>query len=183
MGHKYFFQNATCEDIPQILAIEEEFFQKDIAFTEEFLKKWFNYNPNMFYVVKGVKGNVEAFAILVPVTENLYRQLQNGKVHDLSQFSRDEVKNTVKAEYYYIADIAASSRKTGPSIELIRGMIKFLGHNTHWVIATPVTNDGFQLCKTMGFKSGDHDATLGYNYELEITDTLRRKYIKEKEGW
>lgn len=174
MKDRYLFKNATIEDIAKIETIEKSFFDNGVAFDAEFLKKWFLHNPNMFYVVKKSDDELAAFTILVPITEKLYSDLKLGKVHDMAQFTEEEVLLEIKSEYYYVADIAVNEKKLAPTLILIKGITKFLGDNAHWVMTTPITKDGLSFCKTMGFCS----AELGKNCELEVNSSLRNRYVK-----
>lgn len=180
MGKEYQFRQAIKEDIPKMIEIENQFFGKDIAFREDFLEEWLQYNPKMFYVVTNKENKVLAFTILVPVSKNLYQDLKTGKVRDMIGFTKQDVSKDLQSEYYYVADIATDNQNVKVSLILLKGLMEFLGDNAHWVLTTPVTKEGFSICKTFGFKALEDENTLGKNLELEVTDSLTMRFLRRK---
>lgn len=180
MREKYKFRIATLKDIEQMVQIENQFFNEEVAFNEKFLEKWFLHNSNMFYVVVNSQEKVLAFTILVPITEKLYGDLKRGKVKDLVEFQEQDILQEVQSEYYYIADIASSEKEISATLVLLKGLTEFLGENAHWVIATPITKEGFMICKKFGFKAIESENMLGNNCELEVTNSVRARFLKKK---
>jgi len=180
MKEKYIYREAKEEDISQLIKIENEFFNSSIAFTEDFLKKWYNHNKKMFYVVTNDKEEILGFTILVPITDKLYNKLKTGQSKDMADFKEEEVLQTIQSEYYYVADIASSNKALRASLILFKGITEFLGSNAHWVLTTPITKEGFAVCKSFGFKPLEDEFEIGQNLELEVTDSLRKRFIKTK---
>lgn len=179
MRDKYIFRETKIEDIPQMVEIEKQFFKNGVAFSKEFLENWFKYNPKMFFVVTDNSNKILAFTILVPINADLYNKLKNGIVKDMIDFKKEDVLTSVQSEYYYVADAASSNKNLRASLTLFKGITEFLGQNAHFVLATPITEDGFAICKSFGFKELDSDNSIGKNLEIEVTNSLKKRFIKK----
>lgn len=184
----YPFSIATGEDVKGIIEIEKNFFDKGVAYTEDFIQDWMNYNPNMFYVVKDNNNVVKAFTILVPVTEQCYQALIKNEITDMNQFQKEHVLNEIQSKYYYFADIAASNKDPFASVSLLNGIQIYLCENAQYVVTTPITNDGERVCQLFGFGP---EITKGKNCVLKVTPEViekrklgfaRRKIKKDLKG-
>lgn len=178
------FEKAKPEDLETIASIEKEFFgDYEKAFDLEFFKKWYDYNPNIFYVVRDDTGEVKAFTIMVPVTKETYDRISQGEIDDMYDFELSDTVKEVEWPYYYFADIAIS-KKNKPvdymisARHLFKGIVDFLKENSKYILTTPVTTSGKKMCEVMGFKKiakyGDGDYSI---YRLEVND----KSIKNTE--
>lgn len=156
MGTETSFDLARKEDLVRIAEIEDEFFPNyERKFTLEFLEEWFDHNPNMIYVVRDVKGIVQAFSVLVPVEKGLYERLLSGEVSDFFEFRKTEVPKDLSSPYYYLADICISKNVKGYlriASKLMIGSAKVLYAQAERITTSPITDDGFKMCKHLGFK-------------------------------
>jgi len=169
----YDFTVATINDVDGIVEIEKKYFESGIAYTSEFIKKWINYNPNMFYVVKDKNNNIKAFTILVPITQDCFNKLRRNEINDMNQFEESDILQTVQSEFYYFADIATFNKEPLSTVSLLNGIQKHLCANAHYVAATPITDDGLRISKIFGFGP---ILEKGKNCFVEITPELREKY-------
>ena len=169
----YDFTIATTEDIESIVEIEKKYFEKSVAYTSEFIRKWIDYNPNMFYVVKDRNNNIKAFTILVPITEVCFNKLSRNEINDMNQFEKSDVLQTAQSEFYYFADIATFNKDPLSTVSLLNGIQKYLCNYAHYVAATPITDDGLRISKIFGFGP---ILERGKNCFVEITPEIKEKY-------
>lgn len=177
------FQVAVAEDLIQIAEIEQEFFPGyERAFTEEFLKKWFEHNKDMFYVVKSSAGVVQAFIVLVPVDEQLYDELLQGLKSDLYDFEMEHVLTSLNSEYYYIADICISKKAEKyirTAEKLMVGAAGVIYSHANRVTTSPITPEGNQMCKHLGFKEVAKQEFNGEYYSVQ--ELIIPKKMEEKD--
>ena len=179
------FELANLTDAKAIAAIESEYFAEGIAYTEEFIKDWMLYNPEMFYVVRDETGTVMAHTILVPVTKECYECLHQNLIHDMLEFQKKDVLQTKQSNYYYTASIAIHKdaiKKLSVSSELLSGIICYFYEYGHRIITTPITKAGLSITKSLGYNAINGVDSLNNNYEIiigvEKDDPLRKKYEK-----
>ena len=171
----YSFEVATKEDVESMIRIEETFFEKGVAYNKEFILKWMEYNPYMFYKVEDRNGSLKAFTILVPITADCYHSLVRGEMNDMISFREEDVLKETKSEYYYFADIAAASKDALASYSILNGIQIYLCQNAHYVATTPLTEDGIRICELFGFGPV---LEKGKNCFLEIT----KEMVEEKKN-
>lgn len=166
------FQTATEEDFQGMLAIENEFFGTySRALNEENMTRWFNHNPNMFYVVKNENGHVLAFTILVPVTKELYDKLKKGKVSDLFDFDENEVEKVFKSDYFFIEEVCVSKKGSKGNYFratrlLFNEFTKIIYENAKFVTTSPITEDGKRICEHLGFQLVAEEVYEGKKYSV-----------------
>lgn len=179
------FENASSNDIKAIAEIEHEYFEEGVAYTEEFIKKWMEYNPNIFWVVKDEVGKVVAHTILVPVTEECYEKLYQNEIHDMIEFRETDVLQDEDSDYYYTASIAVEkeyrSRLTVVNT-LFVGIISYFSQHGSRIITTPITTDGLKITKSLGYRAIDGKDRVDTNYEIVIgkepNHPIRKKYSR-----
>lgn len=184
------FDIANRQDLAEMAEIENEHFNGyERAFTKDFLEKWYNHNSNMFFVVRDKNNEVSAFIILVPVKKPLYELLLEGTVSDLFDFDEDLVCTDMNSDYYYIADICMSQKKSNMKVgaQLMFGAAKIIYTYAKYVTASPITNMGLRLLQGLGFKKVSEQEYNGEIYpvfELDMNDetVFRKKFIKNKIG-
>ena len=182
---KYHFENARMDDIGGISAIEHEYFENGVAYTEEFIKKWMIYNPSMFWVVKDEFGKVLAHTILVPVTEECYKRLHQNELHDMIEFKETDVLQDENSDYYYTASIAVAKEyqsKLTVVNTLLGGIIYYFSQHGNQIITTPITTAGLRITKSLGYRAINGIDGLETNYEIVIgkeqDDPIRKKYSR-----
>jgi len=154
----YRFERAEKEDIKDIAEIEAEFFgDYSKAFNYPFLEKWYNYNKDMFYVVKNNENKVLAFTIMTPITEKLYNRMLTGEINDMYDFDEQDVLKEKQSEFYYVSDICASKKRNEKGYfsvvsYLMAGLVDFLSQYSHYILTSPVTKEGTAVCKNLGFR-------------------------------
>lgn len=178
---KYKFQIANIDDAKAIADIESEHFDEGIAYTEDFVKNWMNYNSEMFYVVKDENGNVVAHTILVPVTSECYDKLRKNLVHDMLEFNKDDVLDNKDSDYYYAASIAVKKeaiRKISVLSSLISGIIQYFSEYGHYIITTPITKAGLTITQSLGYKAINGENVINNNYEIVIESEVRARFAR-----
>ena len=178
-----FFGRALKEDISGILEIENEFFGSYIrVFDEEKITTWFEYNPDMFYVIKNKSNIVLAFAILVPVSEELYMKLKTGQVSDILNFDEKDVEEDFLSDYCFIEEVCVSKIKASDYMRianaLVGGIFKELYGKAKYITTSPITEDGRRICEALNFAFVSEEEYEGEKYpvyELTVTEEL---YIK-----
>jgi len=179
------FEKAKETDIKGMAEIEKLFFGSyGRAFDEESLTKWFLHNPDMFYVVKDELDELQAFAIVAPVTEGLYQKLRTGQESDMYDFKEEDVVKTFESKYFYLADICIKDQENisqylKVATVLIGEMMKLMYVNAKYVLATPVTEKGLKISKTIGFVPVATDIVDGQEYpvcEIVVTEEKYQKY-------
>ena len=185
MKNSYKFRQAEERDLQKMADIEEEYFGGySRAYDFLFMQKWYLYNRDMFYVVSEEAGTILAFLILTPITENLHKQLLQGKVSDMFDFPLDDVLEQFESEFYYVADICVSKRNEGVryltvAVALIRGLIELLNKNAKYVTTSPITKDGVRLCEKIGFEVVSEEIYEDKSYPiclLECNEEARKKF-------
>ena len=166
------FEQAKKEDLKAMAEIEAEFFgDYSKAFDYDFLVKWFNYNKEMFYVVKNQENEVLAFTIMTPINEKLYKKMLTGEINDMYDFTEEDVLKEKKSMHYYVADICASKKRNEKGYfsvvtYLMAGVIDFLSNYSYYVLASPVTNEGKAVCNNLGFKDVASSTFDGKTYSI-----------------
>lgn len=178
------FEPATLDDIPAMLEIEKLYFETKIAFTEDQLKAWIEFNPNMFYVVKK-DNHVEAFTAIAPITEECYGKLQDGLLNDMKYFKSEDFASDRSLKYCYFADIATRSKNDKNTCLPTDSLLIFVGivsilldknkkNGASYVATTPVTNEGVTGAKLFGFKINGKD-----NPQKEINCFVNVDLVRE----
>lgn len=182
---KYNFEKANIKDAKAISNIEKEYFEEGIAYTEEFIKDWMNYNPEMFWVVRDELGIVKAHTILVPVTRECYQRLYKNQIHDMLEFKKEDVLQTEQADYYYTASIAITKdviNKLKVSSVLLSGIICYFYEHGERIITTPITEAGLSITKSLGYSAINGIDDINNNYEViiggEKDNPIRKRYAK-----
>ncbi len=165
------FCQATRDDIPGMVKIEEEFFSDyEKAFDQPFFDQWFAHNADMFYVIKNIENDVLGFVVLTPITEKLHNRLIEGEIFDFFDFPKTEVIKTMDSDYYYVSDICITKSKAGKYmkavINIAGGMIGILAEKAKYVTACPVTAAGARLCRTFGMKKVAEAESNGEKYTV-----------------
>ena len=185
------FEKAKETDIPELVAIEKEFFDGySRIFDEVNMTKWFYHNPDMFYVVKDNNDEIKAFTIITPVTDELYTKLRNGEVTDLFDFKGEEVPTDFNSDFYYIADACVKGKSSNLGFIKIAGTLliniaKILKENAKLVITSPITDASKNLCSHLNFKLISSEMFEGKEcgvYELECSDQKYEELIKNRKG-
>lgn len=188
---KYKFDSATLKDAKVIADIETEHFEDGIAYTEEFIRNWMNYNPNMFYVVRDENGGVVAHIILVPVTDLCYDRLRLNEIHDMSEFTIADVLPENNSDFYYTASIAIRkelNKSFGISVALMNGIATFFNEHGKCVITTPITPEGLKITMNMGYKSINGIDNCKENFELDLvalrnTNRFQKILTRGRKNW
>ena len=176
-----YFDIAKESDIPEIMTIEETFFATGVSYTEENIRKWMNYNPNMFYVIRNNIGQVKAFTIIAPITEECYNKFKNGSISDMNQFELSDIEVTLQSDYYYFADVAALEKDAIASMLLFKNILPIMWEHTHYIVTTPITEEGKNKAKRLGAKNITGENYLELNkpcyIEVATCKSIAQKYI------
>ncbi len=177
------FEVAKQDELSSILQIEwGNFSGYGHIFSADSLKKWYRYNPGMFYVVRDSRNWALGYSTLVPITKNLFELVSNGKYSSLTEFSESDVLRSGDSDYYHIEVIA-----TVPSSIASRAgrfLIKSIGNvllrkRAKYVSASPITDIGIRLCKYFGFTHVGNQNYSGRSYpiftlELNLSEFRKR---------
>ena len=144
--------------------------------------------PGVFFVVENKKNReIQAFTIVVAVTEDTYRLLKSGEISDLYDFSYEEVTKDLGALYRFVADICVSRMGTnkhymGVAVTLLSGLFSYLAKTgAEFILTSPISDDGNRVCTQMGFQhlaQKEVDGTIYPILELVVTERMRKRYAK-----
>jgi len=180
-NYDLYFDIANESDIPGIMNIENSFFGKEIAYREEEIRKWMRHNQNMIYVIRDSIGQVKAFTIIAPITEECYNKFKNNTISDMNQFELSDIEVTLQSDYYYFADVAAQEKDAIASMLLFKNILPILWENTHYIVITPITEEGKNKSKRLGAKNKNGEDSLNLNeacyIEVETCKNIAEKYI------
>lgn len=165
------FCQANQSDIAGMAAIEGEFFgDYEKIYNEDFLRKWFAHNPDMFFVIKNTDDAVLGFVVLTPVTKKLHEQLLRGEIFDFFDFGEEDVCRSMNSDYYYVSDICVTKSKEinylAAVTNAIGGMIDILSQKAKFVTACPISKAGAKLCKAIGMKKVAEADCDGQKYTI-----------------
>lgn len=148
------FTKAKEFELSSILQIEwSDFPRYGHVFSVSSLKKWFKYNPNMFWVVKDSRNWVLGYATLVPITKSLHNDICNGKYSSLVEFPDNQVLKSSFSDYYHIEVIAmVPSRTASRAGRFLINNVSHLLINRKYITASPVTDIGIRLCNFFEFE-------------------------------
>jgi radical SAM protein with 4Fe4S-binding SPASM domain len=175
------FANANYSDLSKILQLEwANFLKYQHMFNSESIKKWFEYNQEMFYIVKDKSGNIFGYAIIVPMTKNLFDSILEGKYSSLIDFPIEEVRQDLNSDYFHLEVIATRPgiRKVSIGGRLIKGVGEIIFKNTKYVTTSPMTTVGKKLAQYFGFEMISEEVYNGEVYpiaKLEISDNAMKK--------
>ncbi|MFX0199041.1 MAG: radical SAM/SPASM domain-containing protein [Candidatus Hodarchaeota archaeon] len=162
------FSQARSDELSSILQIEwSDFPGYGHIFSVESIKKWYNHNPEMFWVVRDSRNWVLGYAVLVPIREKLYRQILNGQLSSLVQFPMREVLTNQKSLYYHIEVLASVPSRTASRAG--RYLIKSI----------PVSDMGLRLCKYFGFRHVSDEKSDGHIYPIYSLEVNSEIALKE----
>ena len=156
----YCFDLASKEDISGIIELENKYFEEDIVYKEEEIRKWISYNPNMIYVVRDSNNKVIAFTIIAPITEECYNKFRGGLITDMNEFEQSDIMVTLQSDYYYFADVVSDNKNPIASMIMFRNILPILWENTHYIVTTPVTDAGKNKAIKLGAKNTYGESTL-----------------------
>lgn len=180
-NYNLYFDIANESDIPGIMTIEKSFFATGVAYTEKDIRKWMKHNPNMFYVIRDNIGQVKAFTIMAPITEECYNKFKNGLVTDMNQFELSDIEITLQSDYYYFADVASLEKDTIASMLLFKNILPIMWEHTHYIVTTPITEEGKNKSRRLGAKNINGEDYLELNkpcyIEVATCKNIAQKYI------
>lgn len=176
------FDNAKSNELSSILQIEwGNFAGYGHIFSVESLKKWFAYNPSMFWVVRDARKWVLGYATLTPITKALYNLITQGYFSSLTQFPECEVLTGRDTEYFHIEVLATvpwrTSSRTG--IFLIKHIGESLLSHAKYVSTSPITRVGKRLCSYFEFKHVSDEKSGDRKYPIYCLK-VNQESIKNK---
>jgi len=183
------FSQAKEDELSSILQIEwSDFPSYGHLFSVKSIKKWYNHNPNMFWVVRDSRNWVLGYASLTPITNKLYEIICKGKLSSIVQFPKTEVFKDNTSIYYHIEVVASVPSRTATRAGryLIKSIGSFLLKRAKYITASPVTDIGLRLCKYFGFKhvadefAKDHKYPI---YSLNMDKVDKQKIVKKLKGF
>jgi radical SAM protein with 4Fe4S-binding SPASM domain len=166
----YSLEQAQREDLSDILRIEWACFPEyEFKFTPSSILKWYDYNPNMFLVLKDSRGRTLGYSCIVPLSIPGWLRIIKGHASSLQELRFDHVlKNGEPVVLFWhveavgtIADIRSRAgraliRKTGE-------LLLYLGNS---VTACPITDIGLRLCKFFDFRPIAREKTPTRTYDI-----------------
>jgi len=170
---KLMFAKAEKSDLSIILQIEWSNFSKyQHVFDAKSIKTWFEHNPNMFYVIKDDSGNILAYAIVVPMTKELFDRITKGEFSSLIDFPLEGVKKSLNSDYYHMEAIATlpGMKKLSVSGMLIKGVGDLLVSHAKYVTTSPMTDDGKRLSEYFGFIKVAEENYKGEIYPISLLE-------------
>jgi radical SAM protein with 4Fe4S-binding SPASM domain len=175
------FINASNADLSRILQLEWANFSKyQHVFNSQSIKKWFEYNPSMFFIVVDMSRNIFGYAIIVPMVKRLFDSILLGEYSSLIDFPMEQVKQNLNSDYFHMEVIATipGLKKASVAGCLIKGIGNFLSKYAKFVTASPMTSEGKKLAQYFGFEIISKEI---YNEEiypiakLEINNSIIEK--------
>lgn len=149
------FDHARKDELSSILLIEwSNFAGYGHIFSVESIKKWYSYNPQMFYVIRDSRNWVLGYGVLVPIKKRLFDKIISGKYSSLTEFPQSEVLQKYDSPYYHCEVVATipprTSLRSGP--QLIKSLGSMLVKYAKFITTSPITDIGIRLCKYFNFK-------------------------------
>lgn len=165
------FDHARENELSSILLIEwSNFAGYGHIFSVESLKKWYSFNPKMFYVIRDSRNWVLGYGVLVPIKKSLFKSITSGKYSSLTEFPSSEVLNKDDSIYYHCEVVATvpprTSLRSGPF--LIKSLGQELIKHARYVTTSPITDIGIRLCRYFGFKQVAEQKYNGNAYPIYL---------------
>jgi len=179
---KLTFRAAKSDELSSILQIEwGNFSGYGHIFSVNSLKEWYAHNPDMFQVVLDDRNWILAYAVLVPVSINLFNQIKKGKYSAISDFPKSEVIKNMDSKYYHIEVVATIPAKYSSRAGsfLIKSVGHFLVENASSVTTSPVLNIGLRLCKYFDFKHIADEEWDGKTYPIYTLEVDEKTITKK----
>lgn len=176
------FRRANVEDLSDILRIEWACFPNyEFKFSPNSLKKWYAYNSSMFHVLEASNGFIYGYACLVPLTEDGFRKMYNGKASSLTELSPNDVigkKYPLESQWHVevIATIKVPGSSTGKI--LIREVGAFLVKNAKIVLTSPITEIGVKLCHRFNFSKVASKNTNCGSYDIYMLEIEKSNLVE-----
>ena len=135
----------------------------------------------MFKVILDERNWILAYAVLVPISKNLFNNLNTGKYSAISDFPKSEVRKNMNSIYYHIEVIATIPAKysSRAGSYLIKSVGEFLINNADYVTTSPVLKIGLRLCKYFGFKHIADEKWNGNTYPIYTLEINKKQIIKK----
>lgn len=175
------FKNADNADLSRILQLEWANFSKyQHVFDSQSIKKWFDYNPSMFFIVIDKSGNIFGYAIIVPMSKRLFDSILLGEYSSLIDFPMEQVKRNFNSDYFHVEVIATTPglKKAYVAGCLIKGIGTVLSKYAKYITASPMTSEGKKLAQYFGFKITSEEIYNGEIYpiaKVEINNSIIEK--------
>ena len=155
------FDLAHEDELSSILQIEwSNFPGYGHIFSVKSLKRWYEYNPGMFWVIRDEKKWVLGYAALFPITKALFKRIEAGEISSVSDVSEDvnlSETGVLRNEHsaYFFIEVMATMPSRGAARAgsfLIKSVGNYLLKHVSYVATSPITEIGVRLCKYFGFK-------------------------------
>ncbi len=171
------FQQATAEDMPEIVSLLIETFGG--SDTSERRLQWLKKNPETAFTVKS-KGKVVGCAFILPLTAKKIEALMDDTTpstrvitpDDIQLFIPDTPTNLFALSVAVHAGLTDVAKRTRGEI-LIRGIFRFLlslgerGIEIESIVSRSDTADGIRLLRHMGFTEVESN-TNNRNFKIEV---------------
>ncbi len=182
------FDLAREDELSSILQIEwGNFPGYGHVFSVASLKRWYAYNPRVFWVIRDEKNWVLGYATLVPIKKALFERILAGVISSISDVSADidlselGVLRDEDTDYFFL-EVVATIPSRGASRAgsfLIRSVGNYLLEHAKYVATSPITEVGVRLCKYFGFKHVA-DERFGENIYPIYALTISKEEIRPK---
>jgi radical SAM protein with 4Fe4S-binding SPASM domain len=152
---------AGSEDLSEILRMEWACFPEyEFKFVPADLRKWYGYNPDMFFKLVDSDDRILGYSCFVPLTASGYHKFISGVSCSLHELDLPDVAQKHESKLWHlevvgtIADIRSRAGRA-----LIRNTGSFLLNKADFVTATPITDIGRRLCNYFSLKPVATDST------------------------
>ncbi len=152
------------------------------VFSVDNIRQWYKHNPDMFYVVKDKHNWILGYAVIVPVSKQLYKKICSGLYSSLIDFPARGVIRKNKSEYCHIEVIATiyGNRSTRAGSFLIKKLGEtLLDLMVKHVTASPIKDVGVGLCNYFDFKHSADEEYEGSRYPIYKLD-ISKSVVKKK---
>jgi len=155
------FDLAREDELSSILQIEwGNFPGYGHVFSVKSLKRYYAYNPRMFWVIRDERKWVLGYTTFAPITETLFKRIAAGELSSVSDISPDislsefGVLANDDTDYFFLEVIATipSRGASRAGSFLIKSVGDYLLMHAKFVATSPITEIGVRLCKYFGFK-------------------------------
>ena len=154
------------------------------VFSVDSLKYWYKHNPKMFWVVKDRRNWIMGYAVIVPITNKLYRKICKGDYSSLLNFPVRSVLTHDNSLFYHIEVIATIYRTSSsrPGSFLIKKIGEtMIDKKVTYITTSPIKDIGVGLCNYFGFKhiADEHFHREIYPiYNLEVNHAELSRKVK-----
>lgn len=176
------FSFAKKDELSSILQLEwVNFPGYRHLFSVESIKKWYKHNPKMFYVVRDSRRWILGYATVVPISEELFKNIRHGKFSSLDSFPEKEVLRNENTHYFHIEVVATlpSMAAMGVGRFVIKSVGSYLLKHAKHVTTSPITEIGLRLCNYFGFEYVTDEKLNGEKYPIYILE-IDKKDISTK---